>query len=437
MKGIRLCAAALFAVFASFFTAEAAADASEPITVVLVASTDPADAANAVVSVTITNTGDQPVTLSQYRLPFDWPNGLPNALFNVTDEFGTPQRFTAGYQEGGEALPSTLTVLQPHQSLSGNVSLAKSYRFDTQVTNRFKVSFTLPLGIVAEGDAPDENSPGYATNPNRRRFVTSNEVTIVIVYPHGRAQLSDPSQWPLSDVESYAGYPDTVLLASPIKDPTGSCTAVGADGQTVDRSQAIIDAFEDAHVAAGAAIEYAGKMFGTGGYNPAAKASIDWVSFFGPYDGGQYMIPANGHYVGRFGQTIARYRGLLYDTQTHKPENRYGPSITCGCPSGTRPETKEIAYPYYTIALCDSFFDMAAKGLQSRALTLLHSLTHYDIAVADGNGQLMVRATADYAYTTSWDQALAKESPAQAINNADSYEKFAYKGLQDSKVSGW
>lgn len=156
------------------------ADSVEPITIVLAQSTAPADVGKPMIVLTITNNGDSSITLYKFRLPFNWNGPLPNNQFEVRDIQGIPQQYIGDFDHVVGASPDKFTELQPHQTLSGKVELRYSYSFDTQVVVKFKVRYSLPLGIVSEGNELDENSPDYATNPNRRRIVQSNELQITI-----------------------------------------------------------------------------------------------------------------------------------------------------------------------------------------------------------------------------------------------------------------
>lgn len=67
------------------------------------------------------------------------------------------------------------------------------------------------------------------------------------------------------------------------------------------------------------------------------------------------------------------------------------------------------------VTLCSLFWSAPATGTDSKAGTLIHESSHFT-----KNG-----GTDDIAYGQTKAKALAKSSPAQAINNADSHEYFA------------
>jgi peptidyl-Lys metalloendopeptidase len=77
------------------------------------------------------------------------------------------------------------------------------------------------------------------------------------------------------------------------------------------------------------------------------------------------------------------------------------------------------AYVYsnqpYNVHLCNAFWNAPNLGIDSKAGTLVHEASHFNV----------VAGTSDYAYGTSACQRLATSNPKKAINNADSHEYFA------------
>lgn len=69
----------------------------------------------------------------------------------------------------------------------------------------------------------------------------------------------------------------------------------------------------------------------------------------------------------------------------------------------------------YRVHLCNAFWAAPSLGIDSKAGTLVHETSHFNV----------VAGTQDYAYGTSACQSLANSQPSRAINNADSHEYFA------------
>ncbi|MCX7041945.1 MAG: M35 family metallo-endopeptidase [Gammaproteobacteria bacterium] len=87
--------------------------------------------------------------------------------------------------------------------------------------------------------------------------------------------------------------------------------------------------------------------------------------------------------------------------------------INCGC------NQNYYAYVYptkpYEIFVCKAFWTAGTSGTDSKAGTLIHEMSHFNI----------VAATDDIVYGQAGAKSLAISSPDQAIQNADSHEYFA------------
>jgi peptidyl-Lys metalloendopeptidase len=88
-------------------------------------------------------------------------------------------------------------------------------------------------------------------------------------------------------------------------------------------------------------------------------------------------------------------------------------TFDCGC------KKRYYAYVYptqpYTIYLCSVFWQAPATGTDSKAGTLVHETSHFNV----------VAGTDDFAYGQSAAKSLAISDPTKAVKNADSHEYFA------------
>lgn len=77
------------------------------------------------------------------------------------------------------------------------------------------------------------------------------------------------------------------------------------------------------------------------------------------------------------------------------------------------------AYVYpsqpYRVYLCNAFWSAPNTGTDSRAGTIIHEISHFNV----------VAATDDHAYGHTAAKRLATKSPNKAVDNADSHEYFA------------
>jgi peptidyl-Lys metalloendopeptidase len=87
--------------------------------------------------------------------------------------------------------------------------------------------------------------------------------------------------------------------------------------------------------------------------------------------------------------------------------------INCGC------NQNYYAYVYptkpYEIFVCRAFWSASTSGTDSKAGTLIHEMSHFNI----------VAGTDDVVYGQAGAKSLAISNPDQAIQNADSHEYFA------------
>jgi peptidyl-Lys metalloendopeptidase len=88
-------------------------------------------------------------------------------------------------------------------------------------------------------------------------------------------------------------------------------------------------------------------------------------------------------------------------------------TIDCGC------KKQYYAYVYptqpYKIYVCRAFWSAPNTGTDSRAGTLIHEMSHFNV----------VAGTDDHAYGQSAAKSLAISNPDNALDNADNHEYFA------------
>lgn len=87
--------------------------------------------------------------------------------------------------------------------------------------------------------------------------------------------------------------------------------------------------------------------------------------------------------------------------------------LDCSC------KQSYYAYVYptapYKIYVCNAFWSAPMNGTDSKAGTLIHEMTHFNV----------VASTDDWVYGKTAAAALAISNPAKALDNADSHEYFA------------
>ena len=87
--------------------------------------------------------------------------------------------------------------------------------------------------------------------------------------------------------------------------------------------------------------------------------------------------------------------------------------VDCGCTENYY----AYVYPtqHYKIYVCNAFWTAPNTGTDSRAGTLVHEMSHFNV----------VAATDDWAYGQTACKSLARKKPTRAVANADSHEYFA------------
>ena len=87
--------------------------------------------------------------------------------------------------------------------------------------------------------------------------------------------------------------------------------------------------------------------------------------------------------------------------------------VSCACTDSS------YAYVYptqpYKIYVCNAFWSAPTTGTDSKAGTLVHEMSHFNV----------VASTDDWAYGQSACKSLATSNPSRALDNADTHEYFA------------
>ena len=135
-------------------------------------------------------------------------------------------------------------------------------------------------------------------------------------------------------------------------------------------------------------------------------------------DAENYLFGINSgtsRYTTWFGAfTTSRYNTVkTHFTAISNAMDNAGITFDCGC------KQNYYAYVYsnqpYTIYLCKVFWQAPLTGTDSKAGTLIHEMSHFDV----------VAGTDDVVYGQTGAMNLASTDPNLAITNADSHEYFA------------
>ena len=141
----------------------------------------------------------------------------------------------------------------------------------------------------------------------------------------------------------------------------------------------------------------------------ATNYSTNALSYLG---GNNFTSPRYSTWFGAY--TSTRYNTVQshFNSITDAFKNA-GITFNCGC------KQNYYAYVYptkpYEIFLCKVFWTAPLSGTDSKAGTLIHEMSHFNV----------VASTNDYVYGQVGAKNLASTNPDNAINNADNHEYFA------------
>ncbi len=142
----------------------------------------------------------------------------------------------------------------------------------------------------------------------------------------------------------------------------------------------------------------------------AASQNIanDSVAYLNGTNAGPRYTTWFGEYTSSRWNTVAANFDAIKDALDNKSK-----VFDCSC------NQSYFAYVYpnqpYKIYLCRAFWNAAETGTDSRAGTIIHEMSHFNV----------VAGTDDIVYGQSGAKNLAISDPNQAIQNADSHEYFA------------
>ena len=332
------------------------ASKSNPLRVSMVAATGSASDFLGKVDITITNTSRHTVRLPKWQLPSD---DMEGKLFNVSRD-GEPVPYTGMQTKRSDKHfeASDFHVLKAGESYRATVDLTSEYAMAK--SGQYVVTYAAPLQFasLSTGEMLKQGNglPMIAASAPLRLWVDGSD------------QLAKGGTAPAP-----TAAPSQGLIATSFT----KCT-------TTQQSQ-VNTALDSARVYSENAK----------GYLAAGTTGARYTTWFGAYTSGRYAT-ASQHFV------------AIDDAFDNKAI-----TVDCGC------KKSYYAYVYptqpYKIYVCRAFWNAPNTGTDSRAGTLVHEMSHFDI----------VANTDDVVYGQSGAKNLAISDPDGALRNADSHEYFA------------
>ena len=283
---------------------------------------------------------------------FTAAEGVEEPLFAVTRD-GEPVPYIGAHYKRPAVTGKDYISLKAGQSISHTVSLAEYY--DLSQSGHYEVFYA-----VASSQLFDEKGSASATRDN----LISEKVSF---RAEGRAPKGKPTQ-------------------PPPPPPGGN----SFNACTVDQQDLLVSARNQAAAYANNAKTYLNS------HNSGTPRYLEW---FGAYTSARYnIVKGNFDNIARDMAVDMTGAGITFDCKCKQPYYAY-------------------VYPNqpYNIYLCKVFWQAPLSGTDSKAGTLIHEMSHFDV----------VAGTDDVVYGQAGARNLADTDPDAAITNADSHEYFA------------
>jgi peptidyl-Lys metalloendopeptidase len=309
------------------------------------------------VGFTLSNRTGVDVYLLRWQTPID---GINTELFEVTRE-GEPVAYTGRLVKFGNPRPEDYVRVAAGESLSMAVDLAGSYDFSR--TGEYSVRYHAFAQDVLLDAAP----------------LKVLGITELVSNRTGMAVERDPR---------------TADLLEKLMQIEGKAASTGFAGCSSGEQSALNTARSNAT-----------------NYSNGSKSYLDGhsASTAGPRYTTWFGAPTTSLYntVGdHFDAILAAFQNaaIVFDCGTCKTDPNYN---------------NYYAYVYssqaYKIYLCGAFWSAGATGTDSKAGTLVHEMSHFNVTAG----------TNDNAYGQAACKKLAQKNPRKAVDNTDSHEYFA------------
>lgn len=304
----------------------------------------------------LSNASTSTVHVLRWMTPLD---GVSNNLFRVSQD-GRPVAYTGRLVKRAAPTDADYLALAPGQSVSAEVDLSAYY--DMRKGGQFSVRYNRDARQVVREAADAER--GGATG------------AVLDFDSGGNGSIDVFADAAIDAFDEVGAKSSTGVLA-----PTN--TFVGCS--TTRKTQIA--------TARNSAVSYASN---SANYLAANNTGSRYTWWFGSYNSTRYG-------------TVRNQFNTIHSALSSQPF-----TFDCNCNSPGIFAYVDPNQPY-TVTLCNAFWSAANTGTDSRAGTLVHEVSHFNV----------VAGTDDYAYGQADAHALALSSPAQAIHNADSHEYFA------------
>ncbi len=311
------------------------------------------------VEVTVTNTSGKAVRVPAWELPSDFPE---LRQFQVSKD-GVPVAYQGRLVKRGLPEAADFVVIAPRKSISTVVDLSAHY--DMASSGDYTIQYAVPLQHASLSDdsmlADAKGLPMVLRGQSLKLWVDGNDVLGAARKGSGKGKPGGGGSTVVNGV-SYAGCSTT---------------------QIADIGNAVIQARSYSENAKG--------------YLASNATGARYTTWFGAVSSSRY-------------NTVKQHFNAI-DAAMDQSNGEI--TVNCGC------NDRSYAYVYpnrpYEITVCRAFWSAPVAGTDSKAGTLIHEMSHFDV----------VAGTDDVVYGQTGAKNLAISAPDSAVQNADSHEYFA------------
>lgn len=310
-------------------------------------------------TVTVKNTSGEPAKLLRWYAPV---GEMEEALFTITRD-GQEVEYQGAHYKRMTPTAKDYVTIKPGQSLTGRFELSGVY--DLSQTGSYEVRYNVATTNLF-GDLDKNMSSLKAGTYEAEQSLKSDSANLWV---NG-----------LSVTES-------LVQRAASTNPAPAAFGISFTGRCSNTRQAELRT----------AVTAAQNMSnGALGYLNAGTAGPRYTTWFGAYTSTRYAT-AKSHFTNIYSALTTQ--SLVLD---------------CSCKKNG---TYAYVYPTqpYKIYLCGAFWNAPLTGTDSRAGTLIHETSHFNV----------VAGTDDHAYGQTNAKALAISNPDNALDNADNHEYFA------------
>ncbi|HJS18397.1 MAG TPA: M35 family metallo-endopeptidase [Anaerolineales bacterium] len=318
------------------------------------------------VTVTFSNPTSKTVDVLKWYTPFE---GVEEPLFAVMLN-GQPAPYTGPVYKRPEVTSKDYISLKAGESMTTTVNLGEFY--DLSQSGSYEVFYA-----VAAYNLSDPKGKNY----NYREVLLSEKVSINV---EGRAKPTPRTPTP---PPPGGGKPPRTTPTPGSPTPTSSSPGgISFNSCSASRQSLLITAHDNAKSYSTQSENY---LFGI------SSGTSRYTTWFGAFT------------TTRFNTVKAHFTAIR--------DAFYNRSVTYDCTC----TQSYYAYVYpnqpYKIYLCNAFWSAPMTGTDSKAGTLIHEMSHFNV----------VAGTDDFAYGQTAAMNLAINNPDNAIRNADNHEYFA------------